>query len=1390
MPVQHQSHRSHKNVIQRRVRNRQAIPSGEVKLPKPKPVQEHQGSFSWFSVVPTLGMSLVMGVILWLTTKNIPITIIPMLFMGGLSGYSQLRQAKQRNREIEEKNNRNSTLFFNDLNLVKRQLENAAQRQFKISIKENPSLPKLVNRVKMRQSSLWERQVSDNDFISIRLGIGKQPLCVDIDFLDPDHEQPLIEKANKLAKNYEQVDDLPIMASLGQLGSIGLKGQQLSELYMAFGVVINLTTHHSPDEVHLYVVSHRSDAIRRWEWVKWLPHTNAVSGSDDSEPPRLSFTPSTDEDLILPLNREIKRRNELQQKNSFVMSNGPHIVLILDKASRLKSHPMIEMIVAQSPDNDDYKLGASVIFVDEPIHPRVSAIAEVRGSQFIYREVWGSGANKVDLKGKADLAMPNLLEPFSRAMAPLRTAESYAAGGAGLPSSVRLVEILGAQQADRISLEHLYEDKYQARKIMSFPVGINTDGKPQLIHLREKGQKGNGQHAILAGGTGGGKSITLQTIVLSLAANHPPKHLNIILADFKAGASELSKLKGLPHVVGFVTDLKPSYVERFRQALEGEITWRKRLFERSVETLGQQVTNIYDYNELAQEEPLPHLVLVIDEFHKAQQLNESFQETIDNGVAAQGRALGMHLILSTQKADDFGSVLPNIEVKMSMRMNRSEDSKAIFKRDEAFTMLKRPGQAFLQASANDMEIFEMFQVARADTDFVADAEKIVETTDKFKISRFLPDGSREVLFKFPAEEAAETAKPDEKSKQTDADVIVAKIEQYCNGQYGQAKDICLEPLASGNAYPLYSLLDHTPLYRQWEMENGWGDVLHQNNYLRSVCGMVDLPFDQQQVKFFVDLNKGDGNLLVIGPQGAGKSLFLRSLLIGLMATHRPDEFQFYVVGRGSDMGILEDFPHCGGVIRSSVERERVTRLLDFLDEEIKHRNQLLIDYRVDNFDHLRKSVDLEPIPAIVVVIESIGTFRDEYESKLTQLQNLVADGKNADIHFILTNTSMQGIHSRIQENVQQRIGLGLKSRADYIEVLDRRAEPVDDITGRGYVIYGEAAVEFQSASPYITASDLNQSDYLSAIAEQMTVQKPDREPQRIETLGKHISLMDIWEVSSTQTTGDGSSAYLTAPIGMEFDRLEPVSLDLERMDPVLFITGPGQSGKTNALISIVLSAARAIDPHDLKIVVFATGRSPMVELQRVPHMTLIDQSGKEISMLVDSKDKGLLMLQNVSGLLATKPLQKVLFVIDDAQFFFRGDSELMNMMTQMMAMYEEQCRVLLAEVPVNLTQLKNADYKGFVKWNLDFGSGLVFSAEESDMNMLAGFGAKINVNTRRLHKQKIGSGRGFLSYANKMQVVQIGTIFDVKQQNQLDKKIVREVVSDIVDQYQKQLPGD
>lgn len=1361
------------NVIKRRPRNRQMLPEEPIKLSRPKPLQPAPPPASWIMAVPTIGMAMMTGLITYSTTNKMPLTILPMFAMGFMTLGIQMWVARGQRKKVEADNERSTQNFNKKIEELEKDLQKSAQIQVRILQQERPSVAELVARVRKRSSLLWERQPDHDDFLDVRIGKGTQPLSRPIQqWLDPDDDDPRLENANNKIQSLISVDGIPITANLNKLGTIGVRGQRQNDsLYLAYTILLNVAVLQSPDEVQIYVISHRAEAIEQWGWTRWLPHTQALHG--DTGTPHLSFSPSTDESVLLPLAEELRRRLDKVRQSRRSTIAGPHLVIVVDQAQALQGHPVVNMVLEQKPDEMEQRLAASILFVDS-YPPQVNGMIEVRDKQVSFRETWMPSASQVRYEGEAELTPAKTAEEIARNMAPLRTLESFAASGAGLPNSVRLVEILNARRVDDIGLAQFYETRYDRRKVMSFPIGINVDGKLQYVTLRETGQKGNGQHAILAGGTGKGKSITLQSVVLSLALTHSPRYLNFILADFKGGASELKKLEKLPHVVGFVTDLKPSYVERFRLALEGEILRRKSIFDQTQDKFGQQITGIYDYNDLCLQKGLPylpHLVLVIDEFHKARELNENFQKTMDNGIAAQGRALGMHLLLSTQKAEDFGSVLPNIEVKMSMGMNRPEDSKAIFKRDEAYTLLKRPGQAYLQALRNEMEVFEMFQVARSDTDYVADEEEVISTKDSFVVARVGKDGRRQIIFEQDKKdkEAEAQKAATKKAVPTEAEKMVEHILQYSmEKQYPQMQPVCLDPLPLPEAMLLGNLLQRARKFRYWQGE-AWS--LHDNNADQRLCvplGMIDVPEQQLQIDYQLDLNEGDGNLLLIGPQGVGKSVLLRTLLLGLMLTHTPEDLHIYILARGPELTVFENFPHCGSVIRSTTETERLGRSLNFLLSEIQARREMLTKERVDNMAQLRKKRPDLGAPAIIVVVEDIGRIREEYEDKQSDLLKLTAEARSADIHIVVVNNSMQGIHARLLDNFGNRIALRLKTMAEYADVLNKRAEVVDELPGRGYVVYENVPREFQVAAPaLVPISSVNAEDVTEAIrqlGQQMNEQWNGLRPLPIHSLPDFIELQELW-----QTIPCVPITYAnlrTAPMGQDYDTLQSVCMDLLLMEPVTLTIGPKGSGKTEWVMTFCLAAAQKHSPDEIEIVLVCLDpQSPLRALRELPHVHYIGR--KESLRFVDefklaarsrhdeqTKRQEERPQEITTHVLMNPDIEKhtVVIVVGWSQVI-KTDSAFN---THLKGFWDNDlCRVVLVDQTANFSQVFQ-DYT--IKNEIQrYGSHILFASDEPTFNLL-GSNLRVSNSMKRTHGDKIGKGRAFFSYNNEVKVVQFASL--------------------------------
>lgn len=179
------------------------------------------------------------------------------------------------------------------------------------------------------------------------------------------------------------------------------------------------------------------------------------------------------------------------------------------------------------------------------------------------------------------------------------------------------------------------------------PLGVCANGVAMIDLVRQ------GPHALVAGTTGSGKSMLLQSWCLALAVRNTPQSLRFVFLDFKGGAA-FNRLDRLPHAVGSVCDLDLAHAVRALRALEGELTRRERLVAQALVGSFDMLGN-----------PPPRLVVVIDEFHA---LRSQLPDGIDRlvRVASLGRSLGMHVIACTQ--NPLGQVGADMKANMSLNI--------------------------------------------------------------------------------------------------------------------------------------------------------------------------------------------------------------------------------------------------------------------------------------------------------------------------------------------------------------------------------------------------------------------------------------------------------------------------------------------------------------------------------------------------------------------------------------------------------------------------------------------------------------------------------------------------------------------------------------------------
>jgi DNA segregation ATPase FtsK/SpoIIIE, S-DNA-T family len=251
--------------------------------------------------------------------------------------------------------------------------------------------------------------------------------------------------------------------------------------------------------------------------------------------------------------------------------------------------------------------------------------------------------------------------------------------------------------------------EYVGDQKLPMAIGVDTVGKPRIFDLAKM------PHLLIAGQTGSGKSVCLNSIILSLIFTKTPEQVQLILVDPKR--VEMASYRDIPHLNRPVIVEPAEATEAFRD-LTVEMERRYQVFAEA------GVRNIESYN--ASGLKMPYIVVIVDEMADLMMTSGKDLETMIVRLAQLSRAVGIHLVLATQKPIVkviTGLIKSNMPSRIAFQVASKGDSRVILDTNGAESLVGRGDMLMAYPGAPEPERFHGAWVSDGEISAVTDSLK-------------------------------------------------------------------------------------------------------------------------------------------------------------------------------------------------------------------------------------------------------------------------------------------------------------------------------------------------------------------------------------------------------------------------------------------------------------------------------------------------------------------------------------------------------------------------------------------------------------------------------------------------------------------------------------------
>lgn len=1111
-------------------------------------------------------------------TRNPMFLIFPMMMVMSMAGMFMGGGARQGKAAAELNEERKD--YFSYLANLRDDSDATGDQQRTALEWSHPDPRALADVVGTRR--MWERRPSDPDFCHVRVGVGTQRLATRLlapETGPPEDLEPVSTVAlRRFVRTHSVVHALPTAISLRAFAALTFEGDRKLAQQLVRSMILELCAFHGPDHVQVAVVTANPDGPN-WSWVKWLPHAQHPTTRDGMGPMRMLFP--TLELLERSLADDLGQRGRFI-RNAEITQGVKQLVVVID---------------------DGYITGDERLMIDAGLDsvtildlngPTEGAAA--RRGLHLFLEGEDVGARTA--VGIERFATPDAIT-VAEAEATARRIGSYRLASAAHIVSLEtdsraedpgLMNLLKIPDAAEIIPERVWRHR-TPRERLRVPIGYTPKGVPLELDIKESAEAGMGPHGLCIGATGSGKSEFLRTLVLSMVTSHSPDALNLVLVDFKGGATFLG-FEDVPHIAAIITNLEDELhlVDRMRDALSGELNRRQELLRAA-----GNFPNVTEYERArangAELDPLPALFIIVDEFSELLSQKPDFAELFVM-IGRLGRSLHVHLLLASQRLEEgkLRGLDSHLSYRIGLKTFSAGESRSVLGVPDAYHLPNVPGSAFLKADASEPLRFNTCYVSG---EYVR-PRNITQSGRVKQLGAMAPKlFTATPVKKDPPPVEAPVAEPVTKepeapsspTKATLLDVVVSRLK----GHGRRAHDVWLPPL------------DESPAVNQLLPVAKWDAPQNVNGRLWMPIGWVDRPYEQRRDILSVDLSGAQGNVAVVGGPQSGKSTTLRTLIMSAAATNTPEQVQFFCLDfGGGTLSSLAKLPHVGGVA-GRMDADGIRRTVAEVSGVLRSREMLFRDLNIESMrDFRQRKARLASLPAeeaardplsqdkfgdLFLVIDGWASIRSDFEMLEPTLQALAIQGLSYGVHLIISATRWFEIRAAVKDMLGTRVELRLGDPLDS-EVGRKFAELVPvGRPGRGMTAQRlHMLIALPRFDSRTGEDDLPEG--VSASVEAVRSHYGNRQAPRVRMLPHNVDRDAV--VNAARAAGMLSKSRIA--VGINEEELKPVVLDFDAQ-PHLVAFADVECGKSMLLRNIAAGVIENATPDQAKIILVDFRRS-------------------------------------------------------------------------------------------------------------------------------------------------------------------------------------------------------